>query len=295
MKSHPKYNLTRTIGNTPLIQFDDNPSVKLKLEYHNPTFSMKDRVALHMINDIHDINEDIHIVEASSGNTGASVAFVCSYYGYDCTICVPESTSKLKTELIKKYGGNVVSCPNEGMDYQEYADHLGRKDGYLYLDQYHNKLNPEAHYLSTGPEIWEQTNHKIDCFVCPVGSGGTISGTGKYLKEMNPNIQIIGVDSKESNIHRFYEGCEPLENPNSGVEGLGKQEKLPTMWFNYIDQIVTVSDNQCFRQMKRWATDFGLFMGPSAAGTLFMSLQIQRNHNCECIVSLICDSGWKYI
>ncbi|HBM17305.1 MAG TPA: cystathionine beta-synthase [Lentisphaeria bacterium] len=291
------------IGHTPLIKLNkisDGLKVNIfaKVEYFNPGGSSKDRIALTMIEDAEKkglLREGSTIIEATAGNTGAGLALVAARKGYRCVFVMPDKMSSEKINLLKGYGAEVVITPtsvppDSPMSYNGVADRLAREIPNSFRPgQFTNLKNPEAHYLTTGPEIWEDLEGKVDAFVSGMGTGGTISGTGKYLKEKNPNIKIVGADPEGS----ILSGDFPKSYK---VEGIGEDFIPVTFDRQIVDDMVRVSDTESFITARRLAREEGLLVGGSSGTAMAAALKYsQRLSGGENIVVLLPDTGRNYL
>ncbi|WP_435359934.1 PLP-dependent cysteine synthase family protein [Haloarchaeobius sp. DFWS5] len=295
--------ILQQIGNTPLVSYggEDGPNLFCKLETENPTRSMKDRIAWGILSEAFDAGEYDTIVEGSSGNTGGSVAMVANRLGADCHITTPASTSVQKKGYMRAYGAVVHECPGveEGdpEHYVEVAIRLAEEHDALFVDQYSNLANPEVHYNWTGPELWEQVGPDVTHFVCPMGTGGTISGCARAMKERaaeaGTDLTVVGVDAEDSNISNAFYG-NPTGPYDTEVEGLGKGHELPTMWFDYVDEVRDVADDVAFDQARTAARDHGLLVGPSSGATLSVGLDITEENPDANVVTMVCDGGEQY-
>ncbi|WP_049908638.1 PLP-dependent cysteine synthase family protein [Halorubrum distributum] len=295
--------LLQLIGNTPIVPFSgaEHGNVSCKLESRNPTGSMKDRVALGILLEESQNGEHETVVEASSGNTAGSVAFVANRLNLDCHVTLPASTSTHKKGYVRAFDAEIHECPDVSEDHPEYyhnvADRLSEKLDAYFMNQYYNSANPEVHYEWTGPEIWSQVGDDLTHLVCPMGTGGTLSGTARFLKESvedcGRDITIVGVDATNSNISTAFYGSEPVEYETT-VEGLGKGHELPTMWFEYIDEIQSVEDEQAFETARQAAREHGLLIGPSAGAALSVATTIGNTNPDAEVLSVVCDGGEQY-
>lgn len=298
------------IGNTPLVRLnriaaDIACPVWVKVEYLNPGLSVKDRMAVHILNQARDkgeLGEHATIIENTSGNTGAAVAMVSAARGYKATFTMPDKMSTEKINSLKAYGSKVVvtptNVPAESPDsYYETAKRLVRETpGAFYLNQYHNTDNIEAHYRSTGPEIWEQTEGKIDVLIGGVGTGGTMSGTGKYLKEQNPDVKIVGVDPEGSVFLDFFKSEKLIEPKAYKVEGIGEDMITGAMDFSVFDDMVRVDDRESFQMTRRITNEEGIFVGGSSGSAVAGALKYLAEHpEYKCPVVILPDSGAKYL
>lgn len=305
-------NLLATIGNTPLIKLsricEDLPGTILgKVESFNPGHSAKDRIALYMVEEAErkgKLKPGSTIVEATSGNTGFSLAMVAALKGYKCVLTVTSKSSKEKVSLLKALGAEVVICPAEAepddpSSYYMRAEQLAREiPNSFYLGQNWNLDNSNAHYHTTGPEIWKQTQGKITHYVCCVGTGGTLSGTARYLKEMNPNIQIIGVDAYGSVLTKYWETgiLDKSEIHPWKVEGLGKTIIPDNVDFDIIDEFVKVTDRSSAHRTRQLARMEGLLMGYSSGSALQAVFQIKKSLKPDdVVVVLFPDHGSRYV
>ena len=290
------------VGNTPMVRLQKvtrglKPIILAKLEELNPGGSVKDRIGLTMIEDAErsgKLRPGGTIIEPTSGNTGHGLAMVAAIKGYNMIFVMPDKMSAEKISLLRAYGADVVVCPTNveresPQSYYSVADRLTREiPGAFQPNQYFNPLNPEAHYRTTGPEIWEQTEGRIDVFVAGMGTGGTISGVAKYLKERKPEVQIVGADPEGS----LYSGpIAPYK-----VEGVGEDFMPGTMNIDIVDQIVQVTDKQSFVAARRLAREEGILVGGSSGMALHAALEVARDRGPDdVIVVLFPDTGRNYL
>lgn len=303
-------NILETVGNTPLVRLHRitkgiSATVLAKVEFFNPGGSVKDRIALAMIEAAEKegrIKPGGTIVEATSGNTGAGLALVAAIKGYKTIFTMPDKMSQEKVRMLKAYGAEVIICPtavphDSPESYHSVAEKMVRETpNSILANQYFNPENPESHYRTTGPEIWEQTDGKIDCFVCGVGTGGTISGAAKFLKEKNPKIRVVGADPVGSALREyFYTRQVPHGHPYK-VEGIG-QEIIPgTVWWDYIDEMHSVSDKESFLAARRLAREEGMLVGGSAGSAMFVALKVAKELTAEkTLVVILPDTGKYYL
>jgi cystathionine beta-synthase len=303
-------NVLNTIGRTPLVRFrklgsHTKASIYGKLEYMNPGGSVKDRIAFQIIADAEaagEIKPGGTIVEATSGNTGAGLAMAAAVKGYRCIFVMPDKMSDEKIRALRAYGAKVVItptnvAPEDPRSYYSVARRIANETpNAFYANQYHNQSNPRAHYQTTGPEIWQQLDGKVDAFISAAGTGGTISGTGKYLKEHNPDCRIIAADPIGSVYYDyFYTGKMPPAYSYK-VEGFGEDFLPTTMHFDFVDEVVRVTDKECFDTARRLVREEGLYTGGSAGGAVAAAIKyaerVDRHVN---IVTILCDSTSRYL
>jgi cystathionine beta-synthase len=302
------------VGETPLIKLqnitkDLKGSFFAKVEAFNPGLSSKDRIALHILNDAEKkgiLKKGATIVETTSGNTGYSLAMISIVKGYKCILAVSDKSSQDKIDLLKTMGAEVHICPanvpaDDPRSYYEVAKTIHRKTkNSVYINQYFNELNIEAHYRTTGPEIWNQTAGKITHLVVASGTGGTISGTGKYLKEQNPNIKVLGVDAFGSVLKKFHETGEFDTNEIKPykIEGLGKT-LIPTATdFDVIDVYEKVTDKDAAFAAREIIQKEGMFLGYTSGAVI----QATRQYNAlgmfdenSFVVLIFPDHGSRYM
>jgi len=294
-------NLLDAIGNTPLVKLNLNTPATLyaKLEYLNPGGSMKDRSAQFIIEHAEQtglLKPGVTLIDASSGNQGVATAMIGAIKGYKVIITVSEKISQEKLQTIQAYGAQVVMCPatstiDDPRSYHTVAKEIHKKTPNSFmLDQYFNILNAEGHYRSLGPEIWKQTNGTVTHFFAAAGTGGTISGAGKYLKEKNQNIQVIALDSNTS-FHATNGNPKPYK-----VEGMGIDFDSPVMNYNVIDTIIPVSDDDALNMLKLLAKKHGLLVGPSSGAVAHGAYTYaQTCSKDDIIVMIFGDSGRAYL
>lgn len=298
------------IGDTPLIRLQriadpEGADIWVKAEFLNPAGSIKDRMALYIIEKAE--REGVLapgglIVENTSGNTGMGVAMVAAVKGYKATFTIPDKMSLEKINTLKAYGAKViVTATNVPADspqsYYETAKRIHRENpGSFYLNQYHNLDNIEAHYHTTGPEIWEQTEGEIDYLVAGIGTGGTLSGAGRYLKEKKPSIKIIAIDPKGSVFYDFWKTGKIPEPEVYKVEGIGEDMVVKALDFSIIDEMYQVDDGQCFRMARRLTTEEGLFAGGSSGGAVHIAVEVARKAGRgKNVICILPDSGTRYL
>lgn len=303
-------NVLGAIGGTPLVQLNrivgrHDARVLAKLEFMNPGGSVKDRMALHIIEKAEragTLKPGSVIVENTSGNTGVGVAMAAAVKGYRCIFTMPDKMSEEKVRRLRAFGAEVVvtptAVPAEHPDsYYETAKRLARETPNSFmLNQYHNKDNIEAHYRSTGREIWEQTEGRFDAFVAGLGTGGTMSGSAKYIKEQNPAIRTVGVDPKGSIYYAQFHTGQPSAPHTYKVEGIGEDMVCGALEFDHIDDLMQVNDGECFRMARRLAREEGIFAGGSSGGAVHVAARLARELGAgHTIVVLLPDSGAIYL
>lgn len=293
------------IGDTPLVDYPEPASatsgdIVLKLEADNPTGSMKDRVALGMIRELEEagrLADDDVVVEASSGNTAGAVALVTNRLDYDSVLTVPAGTSGQKIGYVRAFGSEIVECPNVDADddrhYRATAERIAAERGGVWLDQYSTQLNPTVHYEWTGPELWHQAAGDLTHVVCPMGTGGTLSGIARYVNERNEDVEIVGVDAENSNISAAFYDDDPGPY-DTAVEGLGKERELPTMWFEYVDEVRSVADERAFDEARRAAARHGILVGGSSGAAIAVAREIADARPDARIAVIGCDGGDQY-
>ncbi len=290
------------VGHTPMVRLQKvargvKPAILAKLEQLNPGGSVKDRIALTMIEDAERsglLRPGGTIIEPTSGNTGHGLAMVAAIKGYNMVFVMPDKMSAEKISLLRAYGADVVVCPTNveresPQSYYSVAERLSHEiPGAFQPNQYFNQRNPEAHYRTTGPEIWEQTEGRVDVFVAGMGTGGTISGVARYLKEKKPSVQIVGADPEGS----IYSGpVHPYK-----VEGVGEDFMPGTMDIKLVDQVVQVNDKQSFVAARRLAREEGILVGGSSGMALHAALEVARDRGPDdVIVVLFPDTGRNYL
>lgn len=299
------------IGRTPLVRLGRvarglKTPVVAKAEQLNPGGSVKDRIGLAIIEAAERsgaLKPGGTIVEGTSGNTGVGLAIAAAIKGYRCVFTIPDKMSTEKIRLLRAFGAEVVVVPTAvPPDHPEYYIQKAKAivaatPGAVLADQHFNPVNPDAHYRTTGPEIWEQTGGRVTHFVCSPGTGGTVSGVGRYLKEKNPKVRVIAPDPAGS-IYREYAATHTKgEGFPYKVEGVGG-DKIPTsLHFDVVDEFVTVSDREAFRMARRLTREEGLFVGGSSGMNVHVALEVARRLDDPqaLVVTVLCDTGERYL
>lgn len=305
-------NITQVIGDTPLVRLQRmtkergvEATVLVKLEFLNPTGSVKDRMAVYILQQAikrGELKPGGTIIEATSGNTGAAVAMFAAVNGFKAILTIPDKMSNEKVDTLKAFGAQVHICPTavpaeSPQSYYETAKRLHRETENSYMiGQYFNLDNIEAHYKLTGPELFEQTGGKFDVFVGGIGTGGTVSGTAKYLKEKNPKIEVVAADPIGSVYFQYHKDRTMIEPHTYLVEGIGEDMLCPTIDFSVIDKVYQVTDKECFIAGRDLARKEGILAGGSSGAAVHVALQHAKNLSKDKIVVVILpDSGSKYI
>jgi cystathionine beta-synthase len=303
-------NILEAIGHTPLVRLnrmtkDLQAEVYVKADYLNPGGSVKDRIGLTMLDEAERkglLKPGGTIIEGTSGNTGMGLALVAAVRGYKMVFTITDKQSKEKVDLLKALGAEVIVCPtavdpDDPRSYYSVAKKLAREiPNSYYPNQYDNPMNPEAHYRTTGPEIWEDSEGKITHFVCGMGTGGTISGVGRYLKEKNPGIRIVGVDPIGSLYYEFVKTGKVGKARTYVVEGIGEDIFPSTMDFGVLDDVLQVSDQECFVFARRLVKNEGIFTGGSGGGCVSAALRVARElPGGSFVVAFLPDTGMRYL
>ncbi len=307
-------NILDLVGNTPLIKLNKitenlDGNFYVKYEGYNPGHSMKDRIALHIIEEAERqglLKKGSTIIETTSGNTGFSIALVSIIKGYKCILAVNSKASKGKINMLKAMGAKVYVCPahakaDDPRSYYSVAKRLHEETANsVYINQYFNQLNVDAHYNSTGPEIWDQTNGEVTHIIAASGTGGTISGVAKYIKEQNPNVKILGVDAYGSILKKFHETGE-FDNKEIypyRIEGLGKNLIPSATNFDLIDVFEKVTDEAAAHRARELAVTEGLFTGYTSGAVMQAALQYGEkgifDKNSK-VVLILPDHGSRYM
>ena len=306
----PVNSVLDAIGDTPIVRLNSvtkglKAEIYVKLEFLNPAGSMKDRVALKIIDDAEkrgELRPGGIIVEATSGNTGAGLAQVAALRGYTCIFVMPDKMSEEKIKSLRAYGAKVVVCPTavlpeDPRSYYSVARRLVQENpGAMLANQYHNPSNPAAHYTSTGPETWGQMGPELDYFVAGMGTGGTITGVGRYLKERKPDLKTVGVDPLGSIYYDYLKTGSLVGSKTYKVEGIGEDFIPSTMDFKYLDDIVRVTDKECFYMTRRLVREEGIYGGGSSGAAVMGAVKYAQQLDRECkMLVLLPDSASKYL
>lgn len=303
-------NILACIGHTPLVKLNhvvsnEAATVLVKCEFMNPSGSVKDRMALHIIEQAEKkglLRPNGVIVENTSGNTGLALAMIAAVKGYRCIFTLPDKMSQEKINMLKSFGAEVVVTPTDvpgdsPEHYVQKAKQIAKETpNAFYVNQYHNQDNIAAHYHSTGPEIWRQTNGKFDVFVAGTGTGGTISGVGRFIKEKTSQIKIVGADPIGS-IHYDYFYTKKLVEPHVyKVEGIGEDILCEALDFSVIDEMRQTNDTQAFNMARKLVRKEGLFCGGSSGALVHVACEIAKEIGPgKTVVTLLTDSGSRYI
>ncbi len=303
--------ILEAVGNTPLVKLNKltkgyNATLYAKLEFLNPGGSVKDRIGVAMIEAAEKqgkIKPGWTIVESTSGNTGVGLALAAAAKGYKMIFTIPDKMSQEKIDLLKAFGAKViVTLTNVPADhpsnYIKVAERITKENPNAFMpNQFFNPANPEIHYKTTGPEIWRQTKGKIDVFVASMGTGGTISGTARYLKEQNPKIKVVGVDPEGSMYHHEFYGTRG-EIHTYKVEGIGEDFMPATLNLKIIDEIIVVNDKDAFLTARQLTREEGIFAGGSSGAAVFAALQALKNtkeKEDQTAVVILPDTGRNYM
>lgn len=301
-----------TIGGTPLVRLNAitrglEPLILAKVEFFNPGGSVKDRIGWPIIEDAERdgrLRPGGTIVEATSGNTGVGLAIAAAIKGYRCIFVMPDKMSQEKILLLRAYGARVVVTPTavepeDPRSYYSVARRLVEETpNSILANQYYNPVNPQAHYDSTGPEIWEQTGGQITHFIAGMGTGGTITGAGRYLKEMNPDIQVVGVDPIGSILYELHRSGEYTTAEGYKVEGIGEDFLPGTTDLSVIDEIVQVNDRESLLMTRRLVREEGIFSGGSCGAAVAGAIKYVQKHRLgpeDVVVIILPDSGSRYL
>ncbi|HEX8686481.1 MAG TPA: pyridoxal-phosphate dependent enzyme [Pyrinomonadaceae bacterium] len=303
-------NVLHLIGRTPLVRLGRmtaglKATVLAKMENLNPGYSVKDRIGISMVEAAEregTLGPGGTIVEATSGNTGIGLALAAAVRGYRCIFVMTEKASVEKVRYLKALGADVVVVPatvkpGTPDHYVETARRIARETpNSFYPDQYSNPNNPEAHYRTTGPELWEQTEGRITHFVSGLGTGGTISGAGRFLKEQNPNVRVVGADPYGSVFKTFKETGRTHEATPYLVEGIGQEVVPPNVHMRYVDEVINVTDRESFEMSRQLGRQEGIFCGGSTGTNLAAALKVARTlDETGLVVFIVCDTGEHYL
>ena len=300
-----------TLGDTPLVALrryhPGGALLAAKVEYFNPGSSVKDRIAVAMIEAAEregKLKPGMTVVEPTSGNTGLGLALACVVKGYKLVCTASEKISKEKVAMLEAHGARVIICPvdvepDDPRSYYKVAERIRDQEGAYLPYQYFNQANPLAHYHSTGPEIWRQTDGRVTHWVAGVGTGGTISGVGKYLKENNPRVYVLGVDPKGSvyeRVKRTGEVPPASEQCVYMIDGIGQSYVPESVWMETIDEVVTVDDRTAYQAVFELARTEAIFTGSSGGAAVHAARELARRLPADAlVVTLLPDSGERYL
>jgi cystathionine beta-synthase len=303
-------NILSTIGHTPLVKLSKiskglKPRILCKLEFLNPGGSIKDRIGIRMLKQAEKegkIMKGGTVVEPSSGNTGVGLALACILLGYQLVITMPDKMSIEKKRLLEAYGAKVVVCPSnkppgDPEQYISVAERISRETPNAFMpNQYANPANPDAHYHTTGPEIWAQTEGKITHFIAGVGTGGTVTGISKYLKEKNSRVKTIGVDPEGSIYFNAFKRKKAVDLHQYKIEGIGEDFIPETVDLDLIDDIMKVSDKESYQMARRLAREEALLVGSSSGAAVAGTLKIAKDlSEKDLMVTVLPDRGERYL
>jgi cystathionine beta-synthase len=297
------------VGHTPLLRLrtgvpESGPKAYVKLEFMNPTGSVKDRMAAYILKKaLADgrLKKGDTVIDNSSGNTGSALAMIASVLGLNSIVTTPEKTSQEKTDLIKSFGAKVIVTPTEAAhddpaSHYMIARNMAKEKGFFDLNQYDSQENIEAHYHSTGPEIWDDTNGKLTHFVAGIGTGGTLSGAAKFLKEKNPEIKVVAVDPVGSIFADYIKSGKIIEGQLYKIEGIGSDVITGALDKDVIDEVITVSDKDSFNRARLITKKEGISCGGSSGAVAFAIEKVaQQADKSSIIVGIFADSGIRYL
>jgi cystathionine beta-synthase len=303
--------ILQTLGNTPLVALrrfhPAGARLAAKIESFNPGASVKDRIGIAMIEAAEregKLRPGMTIVEPTSGNTGLGLAIAATLKGYRLVCTASEKISKEKVAMLEAHGARVVICPvdvapEDPRSYYKVAERIAAEEGGFVPNQYYNQANPRTHYLATGPEIWRQTDGTLTHFVAGIGTGGTISGVGKFLKEKNPAVRVVGVDPTGS-VYAHFQKHGRLPSAEELklylIDGIGQSYIPESYWPEYIDEVLTVDDATAYRTVFELARVEGIFTGSSGGAAVYAAREVARRLPAEAlVVTLLPDSGERYL
>src|SRR5881296_3387730 len=303
--------ISQAIGRTPLVRLnrigkDTGATFYAKLEYTNPGHSVKDRIAVQIVDDAErkgTLKPGGTIIECTSGNTGMGLAMVGAARGYRMVFVMPDKVSNEKIKALRAFGAKVVTTPTavspeDPRSYYSVAKRIAAQTpNSFFANQYHNPSNPEAHYRTTGPEIWVQTEGKLDAVVVATGTGGTLSGIGRYIKERKPSVKFVLIDPVGSILYDYFKTKKITSSFKTyKVEGFGEDFLPSTLDFSYVDECYQVTDKECFMTARELTRKEGLFSGGSAGGAVCGAIKFAKEYpQCKSIVVLLPDSGSRYL
>ncbi|MEM0073373.1 MAG: cysteine synthase family protein [Thermoplasmatales archaeon] len=297
--------ILETIGNTPIVRINKiaqpGDNIFAKLEFFNPGGSIKDRMAYFILEEAERTGKlKDCVVENSSGNTGAAIAMISAVKGKKAIITIPDKMSQEKINLMKAFGADVVVTPTDVPydspdSYYSRAKKISEEMNAYYPDQYNNPENIRCHYETTGPEIWRQMDGNVDVLVAGIGTGGTISGVGRYLKEKKPEVKIIGVDPEGSVFYDYFKFGKIIKPHTYKVEGIGEDYIVKAVDFSVIDDIIQVNDKESFLMARRLAREEGIFAGGSSGSAMVAALKIAPKFRGKNILVIFPDSGYRYL
>jgi cysteine synthase A len=300
--------ITKTMGNTPLVKINKlvpagGATVLAKCEFFNPLGSVKDRIGVSMIEageKAGKINKNTHILEATSGNTGIALAFVCAAKGYRLTLTMPETMSIERRRLLRILGANLVLTPgSEGMPgaIRRCAEMHAADSNSVIASQFDNPANPEIHIKTTAEEIWRDTDGKVDAIVAAVGTGGTITGVASVIKKRNPNFKAIAVEPANSPVITQTKSGQPVKPGPHKIQGTGAGFVPKNLWIDLVDEVITVTNEDAFAYARKLASEEGILAGISSGANIWAALQVAARPEMKgkTIVTVMCSTGERYI